>query len=561
MRWKSTTTLLMALGLGLIANRALAQQGSDPQPFDDLRARIEQQDKQIQELQSQMSGLQQGTTATATATPTAYAPPGAPASPGVAPPSQYEVGSDLSIRVTLKDGLFLWLETPNKDFTMHLGGWMQLDNVWWNESTPLNAKAGGRPGAVPQGVATGVATGGIGDLQDGCYFRRVRPFVEGTFWETGEYRLILALENIQYDNTGFDEFWVGQKDIPVINMIRVGHVKDPMGLEGDMTSSSRCMTFMERSSYSAAIELEQNFVTGIWMANNYFDERVTWQAAAFRPDLGASSGDYFGDGQSGLQGRVTALPIYKDEGRELLHLGLSGGWRNGTANLANGYTGNTIELRSRPELRDDQPAGQALPTNSDNTRMVDTGVLVSDQEYIMGLEALYVRGPLSFQAEYGWNWVNNVSGVIQAAASPPVALPGGPHNYVFSGGYLQVAYTLTGEYRHYDKRIGTLAREYFGHEGPYEKGFLVRDADGHLCWGLGAWELAARYSYVNLNDGTGLDRIAGGEMQGVTVGLNWYVNNNLNVMLDYVYNYRSNLYPGGIVGWTDGVGARVQFQF
>ena len=38
MKWTSTTTLLAALGLALFANRAMAQQGSDPQPFDDLRA-------------------------------------------------------------------------------------------------------------------------------------------------------------------------------------------------------------------------------------------------------------------------------------------------------------------------------------------------------------------------------------------------------------------------------------------------------------------------------------------------------------------------------------------
>ena len=122
-------------------------------------------------------------------------------------------------------------------------------------------------------------------------FRRVRPFAEGTFWETGEYRLILALENIQYGETGFDEFWVGEKDLPVIGTVRVGHVKTPMGLEGDMTASSRCMTFMERSSYSAAIEMEQNFVTGIWASNNYLDERVTWSAAAFRTDQRPPAGN------------------------------------------------------------------------------------------------------------------------------------------------------------------------------------------------------------------------------------------------------------------------------
>jgi phosphate-selective porin OprO/OprP len=200
--------------------------------------------------------------------------------------------------------------------------------------------------------------------------------------------------------------------------------------------------------------------------------------------------------------------------------------------------------------------------------MVVTGLLASDQEYIMGLEALYIRGPFSVQAEYGWNFVDNVKGVVQAGslAAPTAALSpfATPQNYVFSGGYLQLAYTLTGENRAYDRRIGTLAREYYGHAGPYENGFLVRDENGRLCWGMGAWEVAVRYSYLDLNDGTGLNRIQGGDLTGLTLGLNWYVNTNLNVMLDYVMNYRYNLattVPATPNGQVNGLGMRVQFQF
>ena len=29
-------------------------------------------------------------------------------------------------------------ETPNKDFTMHLGGWVQWDNVWWSQNSQQN---------------------------------------------------------------------------------------------------------------------------------------------------------------------------------------------------------------------------------------------------------------------------------------------------------------------------------------------------------------------------------------------------------------------------------------
>ncbi len=440
MRWTSTTTLLVALGLGLFANRALAQQESDPKLFDDLRVRLEQQDKQIQELQAQMAGLQQG--AAPTTTPTAYAAPGgapAAASPGAAPCKPYEVGDDLSIKATLKDGLFLWLETPNKDFTMHLGGWMQLDDVWFSQSPALQAKIDGRPGGPAGGPtpaggpATGADTGGISNvagypLQDGFYFRRIRPFAEGTFWETGEYRLILALENNQFSTTGLDEFWVGETKIPVIGTVRVGHVKTRMGLEGDMTASSRCMTFMERSSYSEAIELNQNFVTGIWFSNNYLDQRVTWAAAVFRPDQCIlhrgllrrrpvrRAGPHHGPAH--LRRRRPALAALRRL-RRLAERYVEHRQRHSRVRRSS--------CESRPELRDDDPAGgsgstPALPNSNKQPHWSTPACSRPTSEYIMGLEALYIRGPFSFQAEYGWNFVNNAMGVAQTTRRCPHAV-------------------------------------------------------------------------------------------------------------------------------------------
>jgi phosphate-selective porin OprO/OprP len=192
--------------------------------------------------------------------------------------------------------------------------------------------------------------------------------------------------------------------------------------------------------------------------------------------------------------------------------------------------------------------------------MIDTGLIASDKEYLMGLEALYIRGPVSVQAEYGWNWIDNAVGIAPTGSTfHPALVP--PQNYMFNGGYIQLAYTLTGENRAYDKRGGTLAREYFGKRGPFNNAWIVRDEDGSLICNWGAWELAARYSYVNLNDGVGADRIQGGIMDGVTVGLNWYMNNNLTVNADWTYDNRYDVPAGTVAGHTNGFGSRVQFQF
>jgi phosphate-selective porin OprO/OprP len=233
----------------------------------------------------------------------------------------------------------------------------------------------------------------------------------------------------------------------------------------------------------------------------------------------------------------------------------------------------TIDLRARPEQRDDDPAGNpagAQPDpNADDSRMIDTGAVVADHNWLTGLEALYVLGPLSLQGEYGWNWVDSVRGVVNGTGGL-TTFKGAPQNYVFSGGYVQLAYTLTGESRGYDKKSGTLSRDYFGGRGPFNNAWLVRDEDGHLNWNTGAWELAARYSYTNLNDGTGSTRIQGGVLNGYSAGLNWYLNNVIKLQFEYVYDQRSDVPTASpkitltnttIPGFTGGFGMRLQLSF
>jgi phosphate-selective porin OprO/OprP len=477
------------------------------------------------------------------------------------PDGGYRVGTKMDAKPVFKGGLFPWLETENKDFTLHIGLWTQYDNVFWSQTGTLRQNPGARPGKA-QGVASGIAAGGIGDLSDGTYFRRIRPNFEGTFWGTGEYRFIPAFENDQFDTNGFDEVWVGFKDVPLIGTIRVGHVKNQFGIEGDTTASSRCMTFMERSAYSEAIEQNQNFVTGLFLSNNYLDERVTWEAVIARGDTAASTGTFFGDGQWLAQARLTALPIYECEGRNLLHVGISGGWRNGSNNLANSPL-RTFQARARPELRDDNPDGspggvQSAPDSNSN-RLIDTGVIAADRLFLVGSELLYICGPFSLQGEYGAQYLQRAVGVAPAGFTfNPKITP--PQDYVFTGGYVQLAYTLTGENRAYDKRFGTLDRTYF-RGGPYTNAWLVRDEDGHLDAGWGAWEVAGRYSYVCLNDGHGLNRIQGGTLNGVSLGLNWYLNANLKTMFDWVYDQRADTPKGTNEGYTSGFGMRVQFEF
>src|SRR5262249_26407790 len=142
----------------------------------------------------------------------------------------YEVGSDLGMRVRWNPLQGVTFETANRDFVTHIGGWMQYDNVWWTQN------------------ATSRSPGQLGDLQDGTFFRRVRIQMDGTAYEVFEWNFIYAPEQQTQGIPNIDEFWVGIKNLPLVGTIRVGHQKIAHGLEGDMISSSRAMTFLERSA-------------------------------------------------------------------------------------------------------------------------------------------------------------------------------------------------------------------------------------------------------------------------------------------------------------------------
>ena len=98
----------------------------------------------------------------------------------------------------------------------------------------------------------------------------------------------------------------------------------------------------------------------------------------------------------------------------------------------------------------------------------------------------------------------------------------------FSGWYLQASWLLTGEQKPYRPERGA-----YGAPKPNDP----------LTWdkgGIGAWEIAARYSDLNLDFQAGLPGTAktaagfrGGDQKIYTVGLNWYPNTAIRFVLDY----------------------------
>ncbi len=315
----------------------------------------------------------------------------------------------------------------------------------------------------------------VGEQSDGHEFRRARLYVAGTIYGNVEFKA-------QYDFAGgdadFKDMYVGYKSIPYLGGIRAGHFKEPFGLE-ELTSS-KYITFMERALPDAFAPSRN---VGVMLHNHVFGDRVTYAVGWFRPTGAYGNGS--GDGDYAATARVTALPLYANKGRQLLHLGVAATKR---------ANNDSLRLRAHPE-------------NHQVSRLVDTGAFGSNNVQIIGLEAALVLGPFSVQSEY-----------TRAEVDRRNSAPGMPNNASFSGYYVEASCFLTGESRHYKKKSGAFSRVKPKHN------FSIKNG------GFGAWQVAARYSHLDLND----QDIQGGEEDNITLGLNWHLNPNARVMFNYV---------------------------
>ena len=182
---------------------------------------------------------------------------------------------------------------------------------------------------------------------------------------------------------------------------------------------------------------------------------------------------------------------------------------------------------------DDKIRYRARPETYEAPRLVDTGDLGGDHAVSYGLETVWRAGPASLQGEFF---------LIEAedAAS---------EEYQLFGGYLTWSYFLTGETRPYNRQTGTFSRLV-----PRRKfSFAERQ------WG--AWEWAARSSYIDLSDGD----IQGGKMSVLSTGLNCYLSRNTRVMFNVGMARVRDTVDTGIAPAEDGklyyFQTRFQFEF
>lgn len=348
----------------------------------------------------------------------------------------------------------------------------------------------------------------VNDLSSGTNFRRARLGVEGTFAKDWNYALTGEFggsggEAAQL-NQGYIEY-AGFKPFGLVNplRLRIGAWATATGLEDGINNADSL--FLERP---AVAELVRNIAGGdgrtgagvIAYGDHWYADAVYTGAIVNGANTTALGTPEF-DEQTGAIARIAFNPIYSPDYN--FHIGASFQTVLDSADTAAGVTTTkALRLRERPELR------------VDGTRLVDTGNIPAESLTAYGAELGAQWKNLLLYGEY---FKIDVDRSTVGLFDPS-----------FSGWYVAGSWAITGENHPWVPASGGF------------RGIRPTKVFDPSKGQWGAWELAARYSTLDLNDHEGVDGLAvptggirGGEQNITTAGLNWYPNNVVRFLLDY----------------------------
>ncbi len=322
-------------------------------------------------------------------------------------------------------------------------------------------------------------------LDSGFELRRARFIAKGEVVLLVPFAYQLEIGYVP-DQFSLQDSYLLFRNAGFLGDIKIGQFQPPMGLEA--ISGSKYDPYME---FAAPIQaLAPGSDAGVQVGGPVLKDRMTWSFGLFSEGVGSDVGDASEDFARAIM-RVTGLPVYhadpaKPDSANFLHLGLS-------ANVL--YSGdNVVHYESRPE-------SYRAPIT------VNTGNINADGALVVGGEVAWVNGPLTLQGEYLHSFVKESYSTNYG--SPTLG---------FDGFYASASYFLTGESRPYDRRKGAFTRVIPHHNFNLKQG-----------GGLGALELAARVSHVDLNS----DNVEGGRMSMLMTSLNWYLQSHVVLRFEY----------------------------
>ena len=317
-------------------------------------------------------------------------------------------------------------------------------------------------------------------LGDGLELRRARLKAQGTMYQNFAYKLEANFET--NGDTNVTDGWISYKGFEPLGhplILTAGHQKVPFSQQS-MTSSN-WQVFQERSLQDSFIDNPATGRRRLGLVARSYGERWLLSAGVFGEGIG------YPDDSNENFGTATRLLFYPlIEERKGLAVGGAVYYRDWKRNDPAG----DLKFAARPEAH---IAG---------AKLIDTGELFDVDDLIMyNVEATGVFGSFHAQGEYTGTSVRRR----------------GASDLSFGGWYVQAGYFLTGEQRNYDRQSGKYNR--------ITPKAMVGDG------GIGAWEIAARYSEMDLSS----KDVRGGKERNVTLGLNWWLNRSLMLRFNYVY--------------------------
>lgn len=354
--------------------------------------------------------------------------------------------------------------------TVKVTGFLQADAGWFS-----------------QDAANRVA---VDDIQDGADFRRARLAAVGDVAENVGYQM-------EFDfgfpgRPSFMDVWLEVRELPRLNNLRVGLFRHPIGLDG--LTSVKELTFIERGLPFAFLPFRQ---IGVMSSRANEETGTTWAISGFRFPTDGFGGQVGDNGGYGMATRLTQVAAESSDG-SVLHLG-------GAYSLID-PANDAVRYLSQPEFFIAETGGAAfvLPGVPNAVPpFVDTGVIATQTSNLFSAELAGTSGPYHAQAELIYALVNRI----------------GADSVAFNGMSAQVAYILTGEHRPYNRKAGVLGR--------------VVPKRNFGRGGHGAWEIAGRWSRLDLADAD----VQGGILNTTTLGLNWYLNKFTKFQFNYIYAF------------------------
>jgi len=337
----------------------------------------------------------------------------------------------------------------------------------------------------------------FGDLSgfDGGEIRGLRVAAVGTINFEKPWIYTIAGATNAFDK-GFNEeeldsftLFDWRLDIPFFNnsVMSIGKQKEP--ISGERVQGMLFNHMQERSAVADALMPSRN-VGIVW--NGSSPERYSsWAFGVFNDWFDA--GQDFDQSANQYIGRLTWAPLRSEDESNLVHLGA--GYRYSDAK-------ERFRYRTGPEFNQS-------PVFVDTGFGVEGGLLPADKTETWNAELSWRKGAFWLASEYTRTNVDN-------------PLLGNPS---FDGYFVAASWILTGEMRAYNRKSGT-----FGGV-PVSRSVYQN--------GKGAWELAARWSNVNLNGGL----VNGGDMDIASLGLNWWATPffGVNINYRYIWNDRHGL--------------------